>query len=71
MGVLGDLGVELFFVLSGALLLEVSERSSTLHGRLRFMLRRWMRTIPLYVLWRLLPFPLMKLAHRDSRCWPI
>jgi peptidoglycan/LPS O-acetylase OafA/YrhL len=69
MGVLGDLGVELFFVLSGfligALLLEVSERSPTPQGWLRFMLRRWMRTIPLYVLWTLLLFPLMKLAHRD------
>jgi peptidoglycan/LPS O-acetylase OafA/YrhL len=65
---LGDLGVELFFVLSGfligALVLEVSERTPTLHGWLRFMLRRWMRTVPLYVLWTLIVFALMKLAHR-------
>jgi peptidoglycan/LPS O-acetylase OafA/YrhL len=68
-GVLGDLGVELFFVLSGfligTLLLEVSERCPTLQGWRRFMLRRWMRTIPLYVLWTLILFPLMKMAHRD------
>ena len=68
MGLLGDLGVELFFVLSGfligALLLEISERSPTPQGWLRFMLRRWMRTVPLYVLWALILFLLMRLAHR-------
>jgi peptidoglycan/LPS O-acetylase OafA/YrhL len=52
--VLGGLGVELFFALSGfligGLLIDVSERSPTLRGWLTFMLRRWLRTIPLYLL---------------------
>ena len=84
MGLLGDLGVELFFVLSGfligALLLEISERSPTLQGWLRFMLRRWMRTVPLYVLWTLSllilyshrPFPLLAyLTFTQNFAWPM
>jgi peptidoglycan/LPS O-acetylase OafA/YrhL len=84
MGILGDLGVELFFVLSGfligALLLEISERSPTIQGWLRFMLRRWMRTVPLYVLWTLLllilyshrPFPLLAyLTFTQNFAWPM
>jgi len=55
MAMVGSLGVELFFALSGfligGLLLEVGERSPTVRGWLRFLVRRWMRTIPLYVLW--------------------
>jgi peptidoglycan/LPS O-acetylase OafA/YrhL len=50
----GFLGVELFFALSGfligTLLLELIERDPTLRGWWRFMVRRWLRTLPLYVL---------------------
>jgi peptidoglycan/LPS O-acetylase OafA/YrhL len=55
MGYVGGLCVELFFVLSGfligGLLLDVAERSPTLRGWFTFLVRRWMRTLPLYVLW--------------------
>ena len=48
----GFLGVELFFALSGFLigtqLLELIERDPTLGGWWRFMMRRWIRTLPLY-----------------------
>jgi peptidoglycan/LPS O-acetylase OafA/YrhL len=83
MGLLGDLGVELFFVLSGfligALLMEVSERSPTLQGWLRFMLRRWMRTVPLYVLWTIVLFLLyhrafsllVHLTFTQNLAWPM
>jgi peptidoglycan/LPS O-acetylase OafA/YrhL len=83
MGHLGDLGVELFFVLSGfligGLLLEVSERSPMLQGWLRFMLRRWMRTVPLYVLWTLVLFLLYHrafsllayLTFTQNFAWPM
>lgn len=47
-------GVELFFVLSGLLigrlLFEVAEHDPTPHGWLIFMLRRWLRTLPVYYL---------------------
>ncbi len=48
----GFFGVELFFALSGfligRLLLELIERDPSLHGWWRFMVRRWLRTLPLY-----------------------
>lgn len=48
----GFFGVELFFALSGfligTLLLELLERDPSLRGWWRFMVRRWMRTLPLY-----------------------
>ena len=55
MGAVGALGVELFFALSGFLigniLLEICERSPTTGSWLRFLVRRWMRTVPLYLVW--------------------
>jgi peptidoglycan/LPS O-acetylase OafA/YrhL len=51
----GYFGVELFFVLSGfligSLLLDIVERGASFREWIIFMTRRWMRTIPLYVLW--------------------
>ena len=51
----GGYGVELFFVLSGfligRLLLEIIERDPSFRAWGIFMIRRWMRTLPLYVLW--------------------
>jgi peptidoglycan/LPS O-acetylase OafA/YrhL len=51
----GIFGVEIFFALSGfligGLLIQIVERGPTLRGWLVFMVRRWMRTIPLYFLW--------------------
>lgn len=51
----GYLGVELFFALSGfligGLLLDIIERDTGPRAWGRFMLRRWLRTLPLYVLW--------------------
>jgi peptidoglycan/LPS O-acetylase OafA/YrhL len=51
----GYFGVELFFVLSGfligGLLLDVAATDPTPRGWLVFMVRRWMRTLPLYYLW--------------------
>ena len=48
-------GVELFFVLSGyligGLLLDIVERSPDRRSWFIFLIRRWMRTIPLYVVW--------------------
>jgi peptidoglycan/LPS O-acetylase OafA/YrhL len=48
----GFLGVELFFALSGflvgSLLLELIERDASLLSWWRFMVRRWLRTVPLY-----------------------
>ncbi len=47
-------GVELFFVLSGfligRLLFQVAETDPTARGWLIFMVRRWLRTLPLYFL---------------------
>ena len=51
----GYFGVELFFVLSGFLigriLLRIAAGDATLRGWFTFMLRRWLRTLPLYYLW--------------------
>lgn len=51
----GTYGVELFFVLSGfligSLLLDIVERDPDFRSWRIFMVRRWMRTVPLYVLW--------------------
>ena len=48
-------GVELFFVLSGfligGLLFRLAETDPTPRGWLIFMARRWMRTLPLYLVW--------------------
>jgi peptidoglycan/LPS O-acetylase OafA/YrhL len=45
-------GVELFFVLSGfligGLLIEIAERGPTARAWMIFMIRRWMRTLPVY-----------------------
>lgn len=52
--ILGHLGVELFFVLSGfligGLLLDICERGASLHDWRIFMARRTMRTVPAYML---------------------
>lgn len=54
-GVLGTLGVELFFVLSGfligGLLLDILEQGAGPRALWTFLVRRWMRTVPLYYLW--------------------
>ena len=51
----GYFGVELFFVLSGfligRLLFEIAAEDPTLRGWFIFMVRRWMRTLPLYYVW--------------------
>lgn len=63
---LGRLGVELFFALSGFLiggiLCRLCDEGLDYNSLWRFMVRRWMRTIPLYVLtvgiyWWLLDIP--------------
>lgn len=55
LAIAGTLGVELFFVLSGfligGLLLEIVERGPSFRALAIFLVRRWMRTIPLYYLW--------------------
>lgn len=52
---LGVLGVEIFFVLSGfligRLLIDIAGRRPSLRSWLVFMVRRWMRTVPLYAAW--------------------
>ena len=51
----GGYGVELFFALSGfligRLLLEIVERDPSVRAWGIFMIRRWMRTLPVYLLW--------------------
>lgn len=51
---LGAYGVELFFVLSGfligRLLIDILDRGAGARAWLIFMVRRWMRTLPLYYL---------------------
>ena len=51
----GFLGVELFFVLSGFLigriLIRIADGGPGLRDWRIFMTRRWMRTVPLYLLW--------------------
>jgi peptidoglycan/LPS O-acetylase OafA/YrhL len=51
-------GVELFFVLSGfligGLLLDILSRGSSLRAWLLFLSRRWLRTVPLYIVWVLI-----------------
>ena len=70
MGYIGGLGVELFFVLSGfligGLLLDVAERSPTLRGCFTFLVRRWMRTLPLYILWIAVLTALMRPPSRGE-----
>ena len=50
----GFVGVELFFCLSGYLigriLLEIERRGASLGDVRRFLVRRWLRTLPLYFL---------------------
>lgn len=54
-GLGGFFSVELFFALSGfligLLLLDITARAPTREAWQRFMMRRWMRTLPLYLLW--------------------
>jgi peptidoglycan/LPS O-acetylase OafA/YrhL len=61
-------GVDLFFVLSGfligSLLLDIVERGPSLRAWLVFLLRRWMRTVPLYALW--VAVCLLIWPHSDS-----
>jgi peptidoglycan/LPS O-acetylase OafA/YrhL len=80
-------GVELFFVLSGfligRLLFAIAETDPTWHGWLTFMVRRWMRTLPLYYLWLIviplaLPLPehfgrklLMFATMTQNLAWPM
>ena len=80
----GDLGVALFFALSGYLiggiLLDIRERGGG-HALLqRFLIRRWMRTLPLYWVWLallLLVFPphgdrltyLLRFATMTQNLW--
>jgi peptidoglycan/LPS O-acetylase OafA/YrhL len=51
----GDVGVDLFFALSGLLigriLLDMIERGPSWRALGIFLVRRWMRTLPLYWLW--------------------
>jgi peptidoglycan/LPS O-acetylase OafA/YrhL len=51
----GDLGVELFFALSGFLigriLLDLARQAPTPRNLLIFLIRRWMRTLPVYFIW--------------------
>ncbi len=51
----GYFGVELFFALSGfligRLLFEIAETDPSPRGWFIFMVRRWMRTLPLYYVW--------------------
>ncbi len=51
----GPFGVELFFVLSGwligGLLLDLARRAPTWRNLGIFLLRRWLRTLPVYFLW--------------------
>ena len=51
----GDLGVDLFFALSGFLiggiLIDVLDRAPSWSSLWRFMLRRWLRTLPAYWTW--------------------
>lgn len=53
--VAGLFGVELFFVLSGfligRLLLDIVKNRPTWRELLTFLVRRWMRTLPLYFVW--------------------
>lgn len=53
--VLGTLGVDLFFVLSGfligRLLIDVVQRAPSFANLRIFLVRRWMRTLPLYIVW--------------------
>lgn len=80
-------GVELFFVLSGfligRLLFAIAETEPTPRGWLIFMVRRWMRTLPLYYLWLIvlpiaLPLPehfrtklLMYTTMTQNLAWPM
>src|ERR1700744_4520851 len=51
----GDVGVDLFFVLSGfligRLLLEIADTAASFENLWIFLVRRWLRTLPLYFLW--------------------
>ena len=51
----GTIGVDLFFVLSGflvgKLLLDIIEKSPDFENFFIFLVRRWLRTVPLYYLW--------------------
>ena len=61
------LGVDLFFALSGfligSLLLDIIDRDPSLRSWFIFLVRRWMRTLPLYVLWVVVLFMLVPPTH--------
>jgi peptidoglycan/LPS O-acetylase OafA/YrhL len=68
---LGFFGVELFFILSGfligGLLLDIAERGATLREWFVFMVRRWMRTVPLYLLFTVA----LALIFPPGEGWPV
>jgi peptidoglycan/LPS O-acetylase OafA/YrhL len=67
----GDVGVELFFALSGFLigriLLEIAQSAPSFHNYVIFMVRRWMRTLPLYALWLAVLFTFFPPAEHRRR----
>jgi len=71
-GVTATYGVELFFALSGfligGLLLDLQQRGPTPRAISIFLVRRWMRTLPLYYLamLALLLFPLLEPSPRQA-----
>lgn len=86
LNILGHLGVELFFVLSGfligGLLIDICERSASLRDWRIFMARRMMRTVPAYMLCVLLllavkPFAQVQaylpqyLTFTQNLAWPM
>jgi peptidoglycan/LPS O-acetylase OafA/YrhL len=63
----GFFGVELFFVLSGFLigriLLDIARTGPTAGALLIFLTRRWMRTLPLYLVWVALLWAFLPYLH--------
>jgi peptidoglycan/LPS O-acetylase OafA/YrhL len=80
-------GVELFFVLSGfligGLLIDIIADRPSIAAWTTFMIRRWMRTVPLYVLWMLVllvisppsgnpaAYVLEYVTFTQNLCWPM
>lgn len=63
----GFFGVELFFVLSGFLigriLLNIAATRPTRQALLVFLTRRWLRTLPLYIVWVCLLWAFLPFMH--------